>query len=91
MYSRKDEKNYNMAETGTLLKAGNWYGKVDNLWDELEFILMDILQYSGHFANFAGYSKIFELFSKFLVDIIFSQCFRFPTFRRGRYVGYSRF
>ena len=70
----KKMKNYNMAETGTMIKAGNWYGKVDNLWDELEFILVGILQYSGHFANFFGYSKVFEVFSKFLVDIS-SQCF----------------
>ena len=72
LYSRK---NYNMAETGTLLKAGNWYGKMDNLWDELEFILVGILQYSGQFANFVGYSKIFEVFSKLLVDIIFRSVF----------------
>ena len=64
-----------MAERGTLLKARNWYGKVNNLWDELEFVLVDIVQYSGHFANFVGYSKVFEVFSKFLVDIISSQCF----------------
>ena len=89
-----------MAETGTSLKAGNWYGNigedklldnVDNLWDELEFILVDILRYSGHSANFVGYSKIFKVSSKFLVDIPFSQFFRCPTLRRGRYVGYRRF
>ena len=55
--SRKRRKNYNMAETGTLLKAGNWYGKVDYLWDELEFNLVDILRYSGHFANLLGILK----------------------------------
>ena len=56
---------------------------VDNLWDELEFILVDILRYSGHSANFVGYSKIFEVFSKFLVDIIFSQCFRSPNIQEA--------
>ena len=52
----------------------------------LGLYLVDILIYSGHFV---GYSKIFELFSKFSVDNIFSQCFRSPTLRMGRCVVYS--
>ena len=48
-------------------------GKVDNLWNDLEFILVDTLRYSGYCANLVGYSKIFEVSSKFLVDILFSQ------------------
>ena len=62
---------------------------MDNLWHDMDFNLVDILRYSGYYANFVGYSKIFEVFSKFLVDIILSQCVWSPTLRRARYVGYS--
>ena len=55
-----------------------------NLWRDFGFNLVDILRYSGHFV---GYSKIFKVFSNFLVDNILSQCFRCPTLRMGRCVG----
>ena len=56
---------------------------MDDLWHGLDLNLVDILRYSGRFANFVGYSKIFEVFSKFLVDNIFSQCFWSPLLRKG--------
>ena len=38
---------------------------VGNLWDDLGFILVDILRYYWYFANFVGYSTIFQVFREF--------------------------
>ena len=82
-----------MAETGALLKAGNWYGNVGQRVQvtglrgrPMARLGLKFGGYStifGDFANFVGYSKIFEVFSKFLVDNIFSQCFWSPQLRKG--------